>query len=174
MRLAVLGKGLTNISFTFRDCSSLVTVILPEALTEIGQYTFRGCQSLAYINLPAGLSTIHESAFEGFTFFDLKDGAWKEVDKVVDNLKGKSWSGQGGQKLYHSFQVEFELNYGSEGTYLIVWTDAEGKISEIPEDPVREGYLFDGWFTEPEGGKKVTADTQFTSDTKLYAHWKQA
>ena len=41
-------------------------------------------------------------------------------------------------------------------------------------DPVREGYLFDGWFTEPDGGKEVTTDTRFTSDTKLYAHWDKA
>ncbi|MBP5734230.1 MAG: InlB B-repeat-containing protein [Candidatus Methanomethylophilaceae archaeon] len=45
---------------------------------------------------------------------------------------------------------------------------------QLPMDPVREGYLFDGWFTEPDGGKEVTTDTQFTSDTKLYAHWDKA
>ncbi len=39
--------------------------------------------------------------------------------------------------------------------------------------PLRDGYTFDGWYTEEEGGTPVTNDTVFTgtSDTTLYAHW---
>ena len=33
------------------------------------------------------------------------------------------------------------------------------------------GYTFDGWYTEPVGGSKVTTSTVFTSDTTIYAHW---
>ena len=171
---AVIGKGLTEITSTFFGCTSLVTATLPETLTEIGDLVFSDCTSLALISLPTGLETIGEDAFEEFTFFDFTDGTWKEIEIVADNLKGKTWAGQGGLKLYHAFLVEFDLNYGSEGTYTDSWTAVEGKLPELPADPVREGYLFDGWFTEPDGGKKVTVDTQFTSDTELYAHWKQA
>ena len=174
LKSAVIGKGLTEITSTFFGCSSLITATLPETLTELGYSVFYECSSLALISLPAGLETIRDDAFEDFTFFDLRDGTWKEIDITADNLKGKTWAGQGGQKLYHAFLVEFELNYGTEGTYDDAWTAVEGKLPELPADPIREGYQFDGWFTEPEGGKKVTADTQFTSDTKLYAHWHKA
>ena len=38
---------------------------------------------------------------------------------------------------------------------------------------VRTGYTFGGWYTEREGGTKVTSRTTFTNGniTKLYAHW---
>ncbi len=38
--------------------------------------------------------------------------------------------------------------------------------------PVRTGYTFAGWYTQPSGGTKVTADTVFTQDTTVYAQWK--
>lgn len=42
--------------------------------------------------------------------------------------------------------------------------------------PTREGYTFDGWFTAPQGGEQVTADTVYkTAGTSTYyAHWTLA
>lgn len=40
--------------------------------------------------------------------------------------------------------------------------------------PVRAGYTFAGWYTQPTGGTKVTADTVFTADTTVYAQWETA
>lgn len=37
--------------------------------------------------------------------------------------------------------------------------------------PTRTGYTFEGWFTLPEGGEKVTKDTIITSDVTYFAHW---
>ncbi len=36
---------------------------------------------------------------------------------------------------------------------------------------VDDVYLFDGWYTEAEGGVQITAASTFTEDTILYAHW---
>lgn len=43
---------------------------------------------------------------------------------------------------------------------------------ELPE-PTREGYIFDGWFTEADGGELVERNTEVGSKTAhtLYAHW---
>ncbi len=40
--------------------------------------------------------------------------------------------------------------------------------------PVREGYTFEGWYTDTEGGVQVTASTRLeeASDQAVYAHWK--
>jgi len=38
--------------------------------------------------------------------------------------------------------------------------------------PTREGYIFTGWYTEAEGGEKVTALDETTNGLTLYAHWK--
>lgn len=35
----------------------------------------------------------------------------------------------------------------------------------------RPGYVFLGWFTEAEGGERITADYVPTGDTTCYAHW---
>jgi uncharacterized repeat protein (TIGR02543 family) len=35
----------------------------------------------------------------------------------------------------------------------------------------KTGYTFDGWYTELDGGTKVTADTKVTTTHNLYAHW---
>ena len=55
-----------------------------------------------------------------------------------------------------------------------------GQCGTVPT-PVRGGYDFLGWYTEPEGGIKVTADDDFnkikdcvteSGIVNLYAHWK--
>ena len=49
-----------------------------------------------------------------------------------------------------------------------------GKYGSLPDPPSRgDEYIFDGWFTEKEGGKKVEKGSDFTSDgdQTLYAHW---
>ena len=40
--------------------------------------------------------------------------------------------------------------------------------------PTRDGYAFDGWYTESNGGNKITKDSKVTiaENQTLYAHWK--
>ena len=44
-------------------------------------------------------------------------------------------------------------------------------ITTLPTSPTREGYTFDGWYTEPVGGTQVSASTVVTTDETYYAHW---
>ena len=37
--------------------------------------------------------------------------------------------------------------------------------------PAKTGYIFDGWWTEKEGGTEVTGDMIVTEDAVYYAHW---
>lgn len=38
--------------------------------------------------------------------------------------------------------------------------------------PIRKGYTFDGWYTSPTGGSKVSSSTTMgASNTTIYAHW---
>ena len=41
--------------------------------------------------------------------------------------------------------------------------------------PTRDGYSFEGWYTEADGGSKISSASTVTvtSDQTLYAHWKQ-
>ena len=49
------------------------------------------------------------------------------------------------------------------------------RIGELPRAS-RRGYEFDGWYTEPDGGERVTAATTVTHDTDftLYAHYRRS
>ena len=44
------------------------------------------------------------------------------------------------------------------------------RVSE-PEPPVKDGYTFGGWYTEPECVNKFDFDTRIPSKTTLYAKW---
>lgn len=50
-------------------------------------------------------------------------------------------------------------------------TGLNGRLTALPEQPTMEGYTFDGWYTEPVGGSKISTSTVFTGDTTVYAHW---
>ena len=50
----------------------------------------------------------------------------------------------------------------------------EGDAVKLPEDPVRTGYVFGGWFTMTEGrGTQITNGSIIRSDYVLYAYWMQ-
>ena len=51
-----------------------------------------------------------------------------------------------------------------------VTTGADGKLASLPT-PTRSSYSFNGWYTEKNGGTKVTTDTVFSANTTVYAHW---
>ena len=42
---------------------------------------------------------------------------------------------------------------------------------QIPADPVRDGYVFGGWYSEEKGGFRIDGHTVFTKGTTVYAHW---
>ena len=70
----------------------------------------------------------------------------------------------------------FNLFYDANGGGLDVQTGSVTSGSaygELPV-PVREGYSFEGWYTEISGGTKIEADTVFSgeADQTIYAHWK--
>ncbi|MBQ7873883.1 MAG: InlB B-repeat-containing protein, partial [Oscillospiraceae bacterium] len=49
---------------------------------------------------------------------------------------------------------------------------SNNRIGRIPT-PTREGYVFEGWYTEIEGGEKINRLYAFTVDTTVYARWSE-
>ena len=49
-------------------------------------------------------------------------------------------------------------------------TTTNQKLSLLP-GASRSKHSFDGWYTEKNGGTKVTTDTVFSANTTVYAHW---
>lgn len=66
------------------------------------------------------------------------------------------------------YGVTFEYNNGNESTNVAV---QEATNVTEPVEPKKEGFLFDGWYTENENGELFDFSTPIVSDITLYAHW---
>ena len=73
-------------------------------------------------------------------------------------------------KEAESYTIGLDAMGGTSSVVAVV-TNLNGRLAALPENPVLEGYTFDGWYTEPVGGTKVSTATVFTGDTTVYAHW---
>jgi uncharacterized repeat protein (TIGR02543 family) len=69
-----------------------------------------------------------------------------------------------------TYQVTFEV-YG--GVPMNPQTIEEGDTVIEPSNPVREGYLFQGWYSDQAFRIAYDFSSQVTSDTVLYAKWEQ-
>lgn len=49
----------------FMDCTSIVSILVPDSVTSIDEFAFSGCSSLAYINIPENVESISEHTFYG-------------------------------------------------------------------------------------------------------------
>ena len=68
-----------------------------------------------------------------------------------------------------TYTVTLHANGGSVSPASVT-TGADGKLASLPT-PTRSSYSFNGWYTEKNGGTKVTTDTVFHANTTVYAHW---
>ena len=68
-----------------------------------------------------------------------------------------------------TYTVTLHANGGSVSPDSVT-TGADGKLASLPT-PTRSSYSFNGWYTEKNGGTKVTTDTVFHAQTTVYAHW---
>lgn len=79
-----------------------------------------------------------------------------------------STGGGGGSYNPTKFTIKFDTNGG---------TDTENKTvvknnkATSPTAPTRDGYIFDGWYTDKELTQKYDFETKVTSNLTLYAKW---
>lgn len=106
-----------------------------------------------------------------------------DFDELADEISAyKLW-------LYHpgSFNPEFsslkirvklEVCTADEFVYSPSGRSVEygSLVGALPEPPQREDALFLGWYTQPEGGERVTESTYNSKvgSTVLYARWQEA
>lgn len=71
-----------------------------------------------------------------------------------------------------AYTVTFNANGGSSvgnKTYY----NGEKLGADMPADPTRSGYSFEGWYTKQDGGSKVDKNTAVTKNITYYAHWEK-
>ena len=81
---------------------------------------------------------------------------------------GSGSSGGGSGSYTPSYTIKFETNGGSSVKNQTVVKN--NKVSS-PVNPTKEGYVFDGWYTDKGLTKKYDFDTKVTGSLTLYAKW---
>lgn len=125
-------------------------------------------------------STIRTAIIEGKTGNDLifAFGQWSNVGTTILTGKVKRRLIEANMYLNGVYSmtvpsnycyVLFDANGGSSDVRV------QGYDSNVPVAPIAigtyEGYIFEGWYTEPDGGTQITLLTADTRNDRLYAHW---
>lgn len=81
---------------------------------------------------------------------------------------GGGGGGGGGGSISSTYTVTFDTNGGSEIANVKIAKN--GKVTE-PTAPEKEGYVFDGWYTDSKFTTEYDFDTKVTKNFTLYAKW---
>ncbi|MDO4996056.1 MAG: InlB B-repeat-containing protein [Bacilli bacterium] len=95
----------------------------------------------------------------------INDGEWYFNGPYTDTYKLRVDSNQNGatHSFWNLFLTEYTQSNFNVGANLV-----------LPTAPTRDGYTFDGWYTERVGGTQVTTSTKVNYSTTYYAHWTEA
>ena len=122
--------------------------------------------------LPTSNPSIAGYTFTGWkTEYDTKVDAYTVCRIGVDHTLYGCWEAI-------TYTVTYSPNQGNWSGSIqsmveeLTYDQAYGQDNKFPADPTREGYTFQGWWTE-DGSQQVTATTRFetANDQTLYAHW---
>ena len=166
------GFAVTSIKArAFRACSNVKKMTIAGSVKSIGDGAFAGCSNLETVIMkgeePPEIGT---GVLDYCPAFISVPPAAKEA---YDNNAG--WSSYS-TRIVTYFTVTFKSGDASIDAYppekQVVYPATT--VDSLPSDPVRSGYLFGGWYTEPNGaGTLFTANTEVTSDLTVYAKWTQ-
>ena len=59
----------------------------------------------------------------------------------------------------------------SDDAEVTLYAQWKNPVAGVLEDPIRDGYVFDGWYTAETGGEAITEDFEVSGDITVYAHW---
>ena len=73
---------------------------------------------------------------------------------------------------YTTYTVTFDPNGGTL-TGAATMETVNGRLPEMPADPVRQDYKFLGWFDQAAGGKQFATTTNIKANCTVYAQWEK-
>ena len=151
------------------------------------------------IRVPASVEVAYDSGsfvipanyipeMPGFTFSNWNTAAggngtsYKPLDTIPGNLSAKDGDVITLYAIWETrdFTITWNITNGATingSTTSPTTTATFGEKYVLPTSvPVKDGYVFKGWFTQMTGGTQITADTvvNVTADTSYYAQWDYA
>ena len=176
----------------FALCTGLTSIALPEGLETIGQSAFAYCTGLVSVTIPQSIQVIKYGAFDygyGSTkkleelHYTGTKAQWEELMKkeISHADDGHDYVGEIGKmnpmltgidqkNFYCAHTVSFDCGGKAEGTSKVV---QHGGTVTPPDDPKADGYRFEGWYTQENGGELFNFNQAITEDVTVYAHWSE-
>lgn len=97
--------------------------------------------------------------------FDPTGGTVSQTKKTV-NYTFANWRNEDGT----TYAPGATYSKNESANLTAVWNNPTAGTLPTPS---RSGYVFDGWYTAANGGYWVTASSELSGDTTLYAHWNE-
>lgn len=108
--------------------------------------------------------------FEETAVFTPDDKNYAPIETVLSVTVYRASSGGGGGSVTVSYTVTFDTQGGSEVASKSV---TSGNSAAKPEDPTKDGYVFEGWFTDKACTEAYDFDSKVTKNITLYAKWTE-
>ena len=155
---------LSNVTMTDNEISAGVTALALRNATTTAVMTNNNIVApSAYTNNNADNSTINGIPIVSENIVD-------EIKK--DNIVTKpiTPSYTGGGVVTYNWTVKFETNGGSEVKAIAV---EKNDVAIEPTAPTKDGFLFDGWYTDKELTTAYDFSAKVTKNITLYAKWTE-
>lgn len=163
----------------FLGCAKWETVKLGNSVVSIGENAFALCKNLKSVTIPSSVQTIGAHAFsfgpggEGKQLVELHytgtqeqwDGLAKKYD--FENINPLLYKPK---NFDCAHTVSFDYGGKAEGSTEVV---QYGEMVSRPAAPEAEGYRFEGWYTQENGGVPFDFNQEITKDVTVYAHWSE-
>lgn len=184
LKTCKLHEGLLTIGESAFTFTSLTNINIPDNISSIESNAFANISSIN-VTIPEHIAIIKANAFSGTRV----SATVKSMDVVIGtnafgyNPSIKANRGSTAEN-YCINNPSVSLSYIQYKSVLTL-NPAGGKVSPAKKNvlsetyyrnlpaPTRKGYIFAGWYTKANGGKKIKSDTLITTrvNSTLYAHW---
>ena len=113
----------------------------------------------------------------GYTFlgwFSDAEGGTQYTDDHGRSLD--VWNETEGRTLYAQWTINtYTVRYETDGgTTVRAQKYEHGEKIELPEDPIKTGLFFAGWYSDEEFTQEVSSSSLVLSDMTLYARWVES
>jgi len=162
----IILDGITRIDDSmYAYCSGFTgDLVIPDGVVSIGNRAFQYCSGLSKaVYLPDSVTSIGTNAFKYGAIILCNSGSYAEEYAIANNYQYGL--------LDEEYTITYHLNGGENHvdnpTSYTVITD-----TITLNNPIREGYLFKGWYVDPEfKSQKYTIEKYSSGNIELYAKW---